>query len=151
MSIQDYPLYEFVTRVPSCYDTTPVKKVLSIFDREQHYQQLVVNNEQQIPLGLLNSTNLLAQIIYREQDELGNTEKFDWSQPISSFDFGLMMRIVSIDVVLMMRNHVSNDGGMMIKNGSDDFGMIRNVSNDGGMMVTNGSDGDDLDDGMMME
>ena len=93
MSIQDYPLYEFVTRVPSCYDTTPVKKVLSIFDREQHYQQLVVNNEQQIPLGLLNSTNLLAQIIYREQDEPGNTEKFDWSQPISSLDFGLIQPI----------------------------------------------------------
>ena len=102
MSIQDYPLYEFVTRVPSCYDTTPVKKVLSIFDREQHYQQLVVNNEQQIPLGLLNSTNLLAQIIYREQDELGNTEKFDWSQPISSFDFGLIQPIQTFSCSLSL-------------------------------------------------
>ncbi len=85
MSIQHYPLYEFIARVPSCDETTPLSEVLSFFKQEQHhFTQLVVLNEQQIPLGLLNATNLLAQIIYGKQDELGNTHKFDWNLPISS-------------------------------------------------------------------
>lgn len=83
MSIKDYPLYEFIARVPSCDESTPVIDVLSLFEQEPHFQQVVLYNREQIPLGLLNSTNLLAQIIYGEQDELGNTQKFDWSQPIS--------------------------------------------------------------------
>jgi len=93
MSIQDYPLYEFITVVPSCDDTTTVSEVLCIFEQEQHYQQLVVHNKQQIPLGLLNSTNLLGKIICGKQEEPRNSEKFDWEQPISRLEPGLIQPI----------------------------------------------------------
>ncbi len=86
MSIKDYPLYEFITRVPSCNETTSLMEMLSLFEQEHHSQQLIVHDEQQVPLGLLSSTNLLAQIIYGKQDELGNTHKFDWEQPISCLE-----------------------------------------------------------------
>ncbi|MEB3218145.1 MAG: hybrid sensor histidine kinase/response regulator [Nostocales cyanobacterium 94392] len=89
MSIQHYPLYEFTTLVPSCYETTPLVKVLGLFEQQQH-DCLVVKNEQQIPLGLLNSTNLLTQIVYEKQDKLGNTQKFDWEQPICCLDSGFI-------------------------------------------------------------
>ncbi|MBF2017070.1 MAG: hybrid sensor histidine kinase/response regulator [Rivularia sp. T60_A2020_040] len=92
MSIQHYPLYEFITLVPSCYETTPLIKVLDVFEQQQ-YDCLVVKNEQQIPLGLLNSTNLLAQIVYEKQDKLGNTQKFDWEQPICCLDSGFIQPI----------------------------------------------------------
>ncbi|MEM6400137.1 MAG: ATP-binding protein, partial [Cyanobacteria bacterium P01_D01_bin.116] len=86
MSIQHYPLYEFITRVPSCYETTTVREVLYFFEQEEHPRQLVVLNEQQIPLCLLDATNLLALVIYRKHDELGNTHLDDWDLPISSLD-----------------------------------------------------------------
>ena len=86
MSIQHYPLYEFISRVPSCYETTPIKEVLSFFEQEQHSVQLVVLNEQQVPCCLLDATNLLEFFIYEKQDELGNTDKFDWNRPISCLD-----------------------------------------------------------------
>lgn len=86
MSIQHYPLYEFITRVHCCYETTSVKEVLSLFEQEQHPQQLVVINEQHIPLCLLDATNLLALVIYGKQDELGNTQFDDWDLPISCLD-----------------------------------------------------------------
>lgn len=86
MSIQHYPLYEFISRVPSCDETTPIEEVLSFFEQEQHSVQLVVLNEQQVPCCLLDATNLLEFFIYGKQDELGNTHKFDWNQPISCLD-----------------------------------------------------------------
>lgn len=86
MSIQHYPLYEFITRVPSCDRNTPLIEVLSFFEQEQHSRQLIVLNKQQVPCCLLDATNLLEFFIYEKQDELGNTDKFDWNQPISCLD-----------------------------------------------------------------
>ena len=86
MSIQHYPLYEFITRVHCCYETTSVKEVLSFFEQDQHRSQLVVLNEQHMPLCLLDATNLLALVIYGKQDELGNTHFDDWNLPISCLD-----------------------------------------------------------------
>ncbi|MEM7716027.1 MAG: ATP-binding protein [Cyanobacteria bacterium P01_A01_bin.68] len=86
MSIQHYPLYEFITRVHCCYETTSVKEVLSFFEQDQHPRQIVVLNEQHSPLCLLDATNLLALVIYGKQDELGNTHFDDWDLPISCLD-----------------------------------------------------------------
>ena len=86
MSIQHYPLYEFITRVHCCYETTSVKEVLSFFEQDQHRSQLVVLTEQHMPLCLLDATNLLALVIYGKQDELGNTHFDDWNLPISCLD-----------------------------------------------------------------
>ena len=86
MSIQHYPLYEFITRVPSCDETTPLIEVLSFFEQEQHSRQLIVLNKQQFPCCLLDATNLLEFFIYGKQDELGNTHNFDWNRPISCLD-----------------------------------------------------------------
>ncbi|MGB6295030.1 MAG: ATP-binding protein [Rivularia sp. (in: cyanobacteria)] len=86
MSIQHYPLYEFVSRVPICDETTPLIEVLSFFEQKQHSGQLIVLNEQQVPCCLLDATNLLEFFIYGKQDELGNTHKFDWNRPISCLD-----------------------------------------------------------------
>ncbi len=91
MSIKNYPLYEFITKVPSCYETTPVVEAICLFEQEQH-DRLVVRNDQQIPLGLLSSANLLVQMVY-EEDNLGNTQKFDWEQPISCLDSSLIQPI----------------------------------------------------------
>jgi signal transduction histidine kinase/CheY-like chemotaxis protein len=60
--------------------------VLSFFEQEQHSVQLVILNKQQVPCCLLDATNLLEFFIYGKQDELGNTHKFDWNQPISCLD-----------------------------------------------------------------
>ena len=86
MSIQHYPLYEFITRVPSCDETTPLIEVLSFFEQEQHSRQLIVLSKQQVPCCLLDATNLLEFFIYGKQDELGNTHKYDWNRPISCLD-----------------------------------------------------------------
>ncbi|MEO0687107.1 MAG: CBS domain-containing protein, partial [Cyanobacteria bacterium J06649_11] len=86
MSIQHYPLYEFITKLPCCYETTSIKEVLSLFEQEQHSRQIVVLNEQQIPLCLLDARNLLALVICGKQDELGNTHFDDWDLPISFLD-----------------------------------------------------------------
>ncbi len=86
MSIQHYPLYEFITRVPSCDRNTPLIEVLSFFEQEQHSVQLIVLNEQQVPCCLLDAANLLEFFIYGKQEELGNTHKFDWNRPISCLD-----------------------------------------------------------------
>jgi signal transduction histidine kinase/DNA-binding response OmpR family regulator len=95
MSIQHYTLDDFITLVPSCCETTRLIDVLCLFEQEQH-DRLVVYNEQQIPLGLVNSANLLAQIVYEEQDFWGNTQKFDWEQPISSLDNGFIQPIQTL-------------------------------------------------------
>ncbi|MEM6753393.1 MAG: HAMP domain-containing sensor histidine kinase, partial [Cyanobacteria bacterium P01_C01_bin.38] len=60
--------------------------MLSFFEQEQHSKQLIVLNEQQVPCCLLDATNLLEFFIYGKQDELGNTQKFDWNRPISCLD-----------------------------------------------------------------
>ncbi|MCJ8278941.1 MAG: hypothetical protein MJK14_03080, partial [Rivularia sp. ALOHA_DT_140] len=86
MSIQHYPLYEFITRVPSCDESTPMREVLYFYERQQDSAQLVVLNEQQVPLYLLDATNLLALLIYGRQQELGNTHYDDWDLPISCLD-----------------------------------------------------------------
>ncbi|MEL6460376.1 MAG: ATP-binding protein [Cyanobacteria bacterium J06621_15] len=87
MTIQHYPLYEFITRVPYCYETSSVKEVLSFFEQEQSPQQIVVLNEQYIPLGLLDATNLLALAIYgKPYREQGNTHFDNWDLPISCLD-----------------------------------------------------------------
>ncbi|AFY55637.1 signal transduction histidine kinase [Rivularia sp. PCC 7116] len=86
MSIQHYPLYDFITQARRVSETTPLTHVLSMFEQEQHSQQLVVVSEQQIPRYLLDANNLLGLLIYRKQDESGITQKFDWNQPISCLD-----------------------------------------------------------------
>ncbi|MDJ0735524.1 MAG: ATP-binding protein [Nostocaceae cyanobacterium] len=62
MSILNYPLSEFITRVPSCPTTTTVAAVLAIFS-QQKCDRLVVLNEQGLPLGLLRSAGILPQLL----------------------------------------------------------------------------------------
>jgi signal transduction histidine kinase/CheY-like chemotaxis protein len=66
MSMLKYPLYEFITTVPSCLETSTVKIVLEIFEQEQ-CDRLVVLNEQQSPVGVLYSARLLPQVLAANQ------------------------------------------------------------------------------------
>ncbi|MBV6622253.1 MAG: hybrid sensor histidine kinase/response regulator [Rivularia sp. (in: Bacteria)] len=84
--MKHYPLYDFITQARRVSETTPLSHVLSMFEQEQHSQRLVVVSEQQVPRYLLDANNLLALWIYRQQDESGITQNFDWHQPISCLD-----------------------------------------------------------------
>ncbi|MCX7594327.1 MAG: hybrid sensor histidine kinase/response regulator, partial [Fischerella sp.] len=61
-----YPLYEFITTVPSCLETSTVKIVLEIFEQQQ-CDRLVVLNQQQCPVGIIYSAVLLPQVLAANQ------------------------------------------------------------------------------------
>ncbi len=62
MSIPNYPLFEFLTSVPSCPATTTVTNVLAILAGQQ-CDRLVVLDEQGLPMGLLHSGVILPQLL----------------------------------------------------------------------------------------
>lgn len=57
-----YPLYDFLSTVPSCLETTTLAVVLEILTKEQ-CDRLVVVNSQQYPIGLLYAARLLPRLL----------------------------------------------------------------------------------------
>lgn len=101
MLMLKYPLYDFITTVPSCVETTPVSVVMEIFAQQQ-CANLVVLDEQQYPLGLLTCTSLLPLLAADGQKSLDQQplKKLATSiQPIQPLphsysveEFGLFLR-----------------------------------------------------------
>ncbi|MES1024011.1 ATP-binding protein [Gloeocapsa sp. BRSZ] len=54
-------LYDFITNIPSCRQTTQLKAVLEILQQTQCDRVVVVNNEQ-IPVGVLSAAQLLLHL-----------------------------------------------------------------------------------------
>lgn len=81
MSMLQYPLYDFLATVPNCVETSTLALVLEIFEQEQ-CDRLVVVNQQQCPLGLVQSARLTHKLLAAS----GEIPEFDWQQPLSTWD-----------------------------------------------------------------
>jgi signal transduction histidine kinase len=81
MSMLQYPLYDFLATVPSCVETSTLALVLEIFEQEQ-CDRLVVVNQQQCPLGLVQSARLTQKLLAVS----GDIPELDWQQPLSTWD-----------------------------------------------------------------
>jgi signal transduction histidine kinase len=81
MSMLQYPLYDFLATVPICVETSTLALVLEIFEQEQ-CDRLVVVNQQQCPLGLVQSARLTQKLLATS----GEMPEFDWQQPLSTWD-----------------------------------------------------------------
>jgi signal transduction histidine kinase/ActR/RegA family two-component response regulator len=62
MLMLHYPLYDFLSTVPSCPETSTLGVVLEILEKEQ-CDRLVVVNQQQYPIGLLYSARLIPKLL----------------------------------------------------------------------------------------
>lgn len=62
MLMLHYPLYDFLATVPSCSQASTLAVVLEILEKEQ-CDRLVVVNQQQSPIGLLNSARLIPKLL----------------------------------------------------------------------------------------
>jgi signal transduction histidine kinase/FixJ family two-component response regulator len=65
----DYSLYEFILSLPSCQGTFTLAAVLEMFEQTQ-CDRIIVLDEEKIPIGLLNSTRLLRQLLLIPQVNL---------------------------------------------------------------------------------
>jgi hypothetical protein len=76
-----YPLYDFLATVPICLETSTLAMVLEIFEQEQ-CDRLVVVNQQQYPLGLVQSARLTQKLLA----VWGGNQVLDLQQPLSRWD-----------------------------------------------------------------
>ncbi|MEA5525200.1 ATP-binding response regulator [Nodularia spumigena] len=81
MSMLQYPLYDFLATVPNCVETSTLAIVLEIFEQEQ-CDRLVVVNQQQCPLGLVQSARLTQKLLAAS----GDNQFLDLQQPLSTWD-----------------------------------------------------------------
>ncbi|MDH6057779.1 ATP-binding response regulator [Umezakia ovalisporum] len=81
MSMLQYPLYDFLATVPNCVETSTLAIVLGIFEQEQ-CDRLVIVNQQQCPLGLVQSARLTQKLLVASSGH----EMLDWHQPLSKWD-----------------------------------------------------------------
>lgn len=86
-----YPLYDFLATVPSCSQTSTLAVVLEILEKE-HCDRLVVVNQEQSPVGLLDSARLIPTLLAAARDEI----VLSLQQPISSLSPSLISPIVTI-------------------------------------------------------
>ncbi|AFZ00919.1 hybrid sensor histidine kinase/response regulator [Calothrix sp. PCC 6303] len=70
-----YSLYEFILSLPSCQGTLRLATILEMFEQTQ-CDRIIVLNEENIPIGLLNSACLLRKLLLLPevdlQQQLGN-------------------------------------------------------------------------------
>jgi signal transduction histidine kinase/CheY-like chemotaxis protein len=90
MSMLQYPLYDFLVKVPICVETTTLAMVLEIFEQEQ-CDRLVVLNEQQCPIGLVHSARLTQKLLAA----VGG-DRLQLQQPLLSFDAALIEPLQTI-------------------------------------------------------
>ncbi|TVP60952.1 MAG: response regulator [Nodularia sp. (in: Bacteria)] len=76
-----YPLYDFLATVPNCVETSTLAIVLEIFEQEQ-CDRLVVVNQQQCPLGLVQSARFIPKLLAAS----GDKQLLDLQQPLSTWD-----------------------------------------------------------------
>ncbi|MDB9377219.1 hypothetical protein, partial [Nodularia sphaerocarpa] len=81
MSMLQYPLYDFLATVPNCVETSTLAIVLEIFEQEQ-CDRLVVVNQQQYPLGLVQSTRLTQKLLAAGADH----QVLNLHQPLLTWD-----------------------------------------------------------------
>ncbi|WP_414526866.1 ATP-binding protein [Nodularia chucula] len=81
MSMLQYPLYDFLATVPNCVETITLARVLEIFEQEQ-CDRLVVVNQQQSPLGLVQSARLSQKILAASCKSPG----WVWEQELCTWD-----------------------------------------------------------------
>jgi His Kinase A (phospho-acceptor) domain len=67
MSMLHYPLYNFLATVPKCGETSALVAVLELFEQEQ-CDRLVVVNQQQMAVGLLNSTRFTQKLLVESNE-----------------------------------------------------------------------------------
>ena len=91
MSMLQYPLYDFLATVPNCLETSTLAIVLEIFEQEQ-CDRLVVVNQQQYPLGLVQSTRFTQKLLAAS----GDNQVLDLQQPLSSWDQAIIEPIKSL-------------------------------------------------------
>ncbi len=90
MSMLQYPLYDFITSVPICVETSTLAMVLEIFEQEQ-CDRVVVVNQQQSPIGLLHSARLIEKFLAA----VGG-DRLNLQQPLLIFDASLVEPIPTI-------------------------------------------------------
>ncbi|MBW4562036.1 MAG: hybrid sensor histidine kinase/response regulator [Mojavia pulchra JT2-VF2] len=90
MSMLQYPLYDFLTNVPVCVETSTLAMVLEIFEKEQ-CDRVVVVNQQQHPTGLLHSARLIQKLLAA----VGGAH-LNLQQPVSIFGTVLIEPIQTI-------------------------------------------------------
>ncbi len=61
MSMLQYPLYNFLSTIPICVETSTLAMMLEIFEQEQ-CDRLIVVNQQQCPIGLLYSAHVMQKL-----------------------------------------------------------------------------------------
>ncbi|MCM0593950.1 MAG: hybrid sensor histidine kinase/response regulator [Gloeotrichia echinulata IR180] len=90
MSMLQYPLYDFLATVPSCLETSALAVVLEIF-AHQNCDRLVVVNQNQKPVGLLNSNRLIPKFLAADSGKLYNLQ-----QPLSTLGSAIFEPIQTI-------------------------------------------------------
>lgn len=91
MLMLHYPLYDFLSTVPSCPETSTLGVVLEILEKEQ-CDRLVVVNQQQYPIGLLYSARLIPKLLAAASGETF----LNLQQSISNLSPGLISPIQTI-------------------------------------------------------
>jgi signal transduction histidine kinase/ActR/RegA family two-component response regulator len=91
MSMLQYPLYDFLTTVPSCGEANTLAVVLEIFEKEQ-CDRLVVVNQQQYPIGLLYSARLAQKLLAA----VGSEKVLNLQQPLSTLSRAIVEPIQTI-------------------------------------------------------
>ncbi|PIG94439.1 ATP-binding protein [Gloeocapsopsis sp. IPPAS B-1203] len=87
-------LYDFITTIPSCRETTQLKVVLEILQQTQ-CDRLIVVNEEQVPIGILSAAQLLLYLYSKSQ-----TDTKTIHQAISTVDPKLIEQIVVLPATL---------------------------------------------------
>ena len=91
MLMLHYPLYDFLSTVPSCPETSTLGVVLEILEKEQ-CDRLVVVNQQQYPIGLLYSARLIPKLLAAASGETF----LNLHQPICNLSPSLILPIQTI-------------------------------------------------------
>ncbi|WP_439566065.1 ATP-binding protein [Gloeocapsopsis crepidinum] len=87
-------LYDFITTIPSCRQTTQLKVVLEILQQTQ-CDRLIVVNEEQVPIGILSAAQLLLYLYSKSQ-----TGTKTIHQAISTVDKKLIEQVVVLPATL---------------------------------------------------
>jgi signal transduction histidine kinase/DNA-binding response OmpR family regulator len=74
-------LYDFITTIPSCRETTQLKVVLEILQKTQ-CDRLIVVNEEQIPIGILSAAQLLLYLCDKSQSATKTIHQTKLIEPI---------------------------------------------------------------------
>ncbi len=90
-----YPLSEFVYTVPICSKTATLKVVLKIFETQQ-CDRLVVLNEQQNPVGVIDSARLLPEIFAANQGNTNQAGSLNLQQPLANRESSLIQPIQTL-------------------------------------------------------